>query len=344
MATINYDAISAGKKGALADFDENEYRLSQIESEKKAALTENEQLYDGMINSSDSYYNAQIDAAKQWGDTQAKNQQEQTDFAIEQIEQQKDQLHKDYLKEQSGAYVDWQKQSNNYGSNAEKMAANGLAHTGFSESSQVAMYNQYQNRVATSRATYTQAKLNYDNAIKDARLKNNSILAEIAYQTLQTSLSLALEGFQYKNQLVLAKADRKAQIGDRYWGRFQDTLSQINTEKSLAESIRQYNESMAFEREKFKEEQRQFNETMAFNKAKSFNSGGGGSRRSSSGSSSVSSQTVKKSTLTEREKALYQQIGMNRTTEGRVETIQRLADRGAISEAEAQKLLDKYTD
>ena len=233
-------------------------RFTQVEQDKTAALDNLNQTYDGIIGNADQYYNAQIDAAKEWGDKQAQLQQEQSDFAIEQIEQQKQQANKDYIKEQSGAYVDWQKQSNEYGVNAEKQAVSGLAGTGYSESSQVAMYNQYQNRVTTAREVYSRAVLNYDNAIKEARLQNNSILAEIAYNTLQKSLELALQGFQYKNTLVLDKLNKGIEVDNMYYQRYQDVLSQINTENALAEQIRQYNQSYQLELQKYNTQNEQW--------------------------------------------------------------------------------------
>lgn len=229
--------------------DYEDERFGQVESDKNQALTEHEQLYAGMIGNVDDFYNKQIEASQQWADKQSQLQQEQTDFTIEQIEQQKDKAHKDYLKEQSGAYVDWQKQSNAYGSEAEKMASAGLNNTGFSESSQVGMYNTYQNRVATAREVFAQASLNYDNAIKDARLQNNAVLAEIAYEALQQQLELSLQGFQYKNELVLQQANKKLEIENAYYNRYLDVLNQINTENAMAEEIRQFNESQKFQAE-----------------------------------------------------------------------------------------------
>lgn len=246
----------------------NDQRFKNVETQKKNKLSEVNSMYNGMINESDKYYQAQIDASKQWAETQKKNQQEQTDFAIEQIEQQKDQAKQDYTKEQSGAYVDWQKQSNQYGANAEQMAAQGMNNSGYSESSQVSMYNTYQNRVMTARETYSRAVLNYDNAIKDARLQNNAALAEIAYKALQTQLELALEGFQYKNTLVMEKTKMGLEVDNTYYNRYQDVLAQINTENSLAEEVRQYNENLAMEQKKLAEEQRQYNKSLALEQAK----------------------------------------------------------------------------
>jgi hypothetical protein len=248
-------------------------RFTEIEEAKTEALTENEAMYDGMIGSSDKFYQAQIDASKEYADKQTQLQQQQTDFTIEQIQQQKDQAHKDYLKEQSAAYTDYQKQSNEYSVGAEQRAANGLSNTGYSESSQVAMYNAYQNRVATARDSYNRAVLNYDNGIKEAQLQNSAKLAEIAYTALQQQLELSLQGFQYKNQLLLDKYTKKLQIDEMYYSRFQDTVQQINQENALAEQVRQFNEQLA-------EEKRQFDATMAYNKGKSSGSSG-----SSSGSS-----------------------------------------------------------
>lgn len=248
----------------------NDERLAQVEAEKQAALNEVEATYGDMINQSDGYYQAQIDASKQWADQQTQLQNEQTDFTIEQIEQQKAQEKKDYTREQSGAYVDWRKQSNEYGANAEEMAAAGLTNTGFSESSQVSMYNTYQNRVATARESYHLAIQNYNNAITEARLQNNSILAEIAYTALQQQLELSLQGFQYKNSLVMAKMDAKNAISGEYWGRYTDVLNQINTESALAEDIRQYNASLAEEQRQYNlslaEDQRQYDTSLAWDK------------------------------------------------------------------------------
>lgn len=233
-------------------------RFAEVEADKQQASAELEQTYTGIIGDADQYYQAQIDASKQWADQQQQLQQEQTDFTIEQIEQQKGQAHKDYVKEQSGAYVDWKKQSNQYGVAAEQQAAAGLAGTGFSESSQVSMYNTYQNRVATARESYNQAVLNYNNSIKEARLQNNSVLAEIAYQALQQQLELSLQGFQYKNQLILEQANKKLEVDNMYWNRYQDVLNQINTENAMAEEIRQFNANYEMQTKQFEESVRQF--------------------------------------------------------------------------------------
>ena len=244
----------------------DDQRFTQVESDKQQALTDLEKTYSGMIGESDKYYQAQIDASKQWAETQSQLQQENTDFAIGEIEQQKQQAQKDYTKEQSGAYVDWQKQSNQYGANAEQQAAAGMTGTGFSESAQVSMYNTYQNRVMTARESFTRAVQAYDSDIQAARLQNNSILAEIAYQSLQQQLELSLQGFQYKNNLILEQANKKVELENTYYSRYMDVLNQINTENAMAEEIRQYNQNYELQLKQYNESVRQFNQSYELQK------------------------------------------------------------------------------
>lgn len=229
--------------------DPNDERFAQATDPVDQSKAEYNQLMDGMVEGADSFYNSLKENAQQWADKQSELQQERTDFTIEQIEQEKEQANKDYLKEQSGAYADWQKQSNQYGAAAEKMAAAGLTGTGYSESSKVSMYNTYQNRVATARESYNKAVLNYNNAIKDAQLQNNAALAEIAYNALQQQLELSLQGFQYKNQLILEQANKNIEFDNTKWNRWQQIYDNIMEENKLAENVRQFESNQAFQAE-----------------------------------------------------------------------------------------------
>lgn len=262
-------------------------RFAQVENAKKDALNNANKTYDNMINQTDAKYNELIDATKDYANKQQEIQQKNTDFAIEQVNQQKDQAEKDYTKEQKGAYTDYQKATDQYGVNAEQQAKVGLMNTGYAESSKISAYTSYQNRYSTAREIYNKAILNYDNAIKDAQLKNNATLAEIAFKALQAELEYALQGFQYKNNLLQTKLNTQIQLDSEYNNRYQQLLSQINTENSLAEQIRQYNESMAYQKQRDSVSdahwKKQFNAQ--------YGSSSGSSTKLTSGSKSSSSST-----------------------------------------------------
>lgn len=321
--------------------DYNDKRLTDVKAEQTQKESEINQTYDNMINNSNKFYQDQIDASKEWAQKQGELQQANTDLAIEQINQQKEQTQKDYTKEQKASYTDYQKQVNDYGVNAEKMAAAGLNNTGYSETSKVSMYNTYQSRVATARDGLNKAILQYNNSIKEAQLANNSKLAEIYSNALQQQLELSLKGFQYKNSLIEAKINQINTNNTRYDNKYQNVLAQINQEienrrnmyniysdainsdRKLTESIKQFNqemelkkqqfnEEMQYKREQAKEEQRRWKEEYALSKAKTYSSTSGNNglyvkdSESSSGYNNVQEKIDKLyNTLTNDLKTIY---------------------------------------
>ena len=226
-----------------------EEEVANLEEQKQQSLTEVNDAYNSINEKAGEYYDKLIANTQNWVSSQSAAQQAQTDFTIEQIEQEKEQAAKDYQREQSGAFVDYKKESNRYGANAEQLAASGLNNTGYSESSQVEIYNTYQNRVASARESYNLAVQNYNNAIKEARLQNSSVLADIAYQGFQQELQISLQGFQYESQLLLDQLSTNMAIDDRYYNRYMDILDQINTENALKEQQRQFDEEMLYRKQ-----------------------------------------------------------------------------------------------
>ena len=231
-------------------------RFQEVKTEQAQQESQVNQTYDNILNNSDQYYQSQIDATKQYADKQTELQQAQTDFAIQQIEQQKDKAQQDYTKEQKGAYVDYMKQTK---SNAQNMANSGLSNTGYSESSIVSMYNQYQNRVGTAKESLNNTIMNYNNSITQAVLANNEKLAEIAFNALQTQNQLNQQAFEYKNTIILQKEQALQDLNNTYYARYQDVLGQINSEIELQMELdridREYEQWLT----QFTEQVRQFN-------------------------------------------------------------------------------------
>lgn len=197
-----------------------------IEAERDAILKDANAAYDSAIASSDSYYDSEIKAVEDYGATQSALQEEALAAEEQRIADEKAKADADYKKEQSAAYVDWQKQSDQYGVNAEKMASQGMTNTGYSESSKVAMYAAYQNRVSVAREVMAEANLSYDRDIAEARRNNSVVMAQIAFNTYSKKASLALQKFQAKNNLVLEKASNEYKIRSTY----RDMLNQLNEE------------------------------------------------------------------------------------------------------------------
>lgn len=279
------------------DINYDDSRFQKVESAKNAALNEVEKTYTGMVNESQDKFDALADAQKNWADKQTQLQNEKTDFAIKEINQNKANAKKDYLKEQSGAYVDWQKQSDEYGANAEAAADRGMSGTGWSETAQVGMFNAYQNRVATARESYLRAVQNYDNAITEARLQNSSVLAEIAFDSLQKQLEYSLQGLQYKNQLLAEKVKQKTALDSEYWGRYQDVLKQINTENAFKEQVRVNDSEIDYRNVQTQLAKKEMEKLQAeINAAKIAKTGGGSSGGGGGRKSTITKKTTKSTT------------------------------------------------
>lgn len=262
-----------------------------MKTQGAADLEASNKMYDDMVAANEKSKDDALGLIDNNKTEQEKIANEQTDFAIEKIEQEREWAKKDYTKEQSGAYADWQKQSNQYGVNAEQKASMGMAGTGYSESSQVSMYNQYQNRIAVARESYLRADAEFVNAMKDARLQNSAVLAQIAAETLKQKLEITLTYAQQNNTLLQNKANAATQIKAQTHANYMDVLGAIYQQDALEESAR-HNKAVE------EENARQFNETMAYQKQKdqaaasSSGSSGGGSIKKTSSKSSITSRAI----------------------------------------------------
>ena len=231
---IKVPAAGATAESILAQMEANKNAANEAVDQFYGTMDESGKWSGGAIGEIENLYDSQKNAVSDWEKKQTELQNQQTDFAIEKIEQQKAQAKEDYIKEQSGAYADWQKQSNPYGANAEAMASTGLRGSGYAESSKVSMYNTYQNRVAVARQSYERAVLNYNNLMTEARLQNSVALAKIASETFQQQLKLAIEGVYAKKSLIFEAANLKKQNENTYIEQYLELLKAIEEEEKNA--------------------------------------------------------------------------------------------------------------
>lgn len=239
-------------------------RFNKVEQDKQTELDKYNQKYDQLINERNEFTDQQQQLVDQWQNTQNQIANDNLNFQKELYEQQKQKAEEEYQKEAKASYIDYQKEVDKYGVSRENVVANGLSNSGYSESSKVDMYNTYQNRVASARSSLNDAKLEFDNAIKEATLTNNAQLAENALTALQQKLQIALEGFNYNTEQENNRLNWNYTINDTYYNRYQDVEDQINYENQQAEAIRQWNEQMAYQKEQQKLEQERWEKEMAY--------------------------------------------------------------------------------
>ena len=335
----------------MASVDLNNAKLQEYENEKNSLINQAQINYDNTSKGAEQKYNELINATKEYGDKQADITQQQTNQTIAEINQQKDKAEKDYIKEQKAGYVDYAKQTNAYGTNAEVQAVAGLTGSGYSESSKISAYNTYQNRYATARESYNQAVLNYNNQIAQAQIQNSALLAEIAFNSLQAQLQLSLEGFQYQNELLNNLLSQKMNISSTYNSLWQ---SQYNTLLNEA----QFNEQMAYQKQRDAVEDSQWQQQYNLSRAK-VSSSGGGKSTSKVEKDSDKSETLTigdalasgDSTLASRIKAMIPEmntdnkggiIKYNNAIDRATKEVEEAYGKGQISAKEMTNLVDKY--
>lgn len=219
--------------------DTNDKRLTAIEDKQAADIKDSDASFDKMLADTKTEYNNAMSKWDTWEDTQTDLQNRRHEQTVKEIEQKKADLKSDYTKEQSGAYVDWQKQSDEYGVNAEKAAASGMSNSGFTANFENSLYNTYQNRVAAARESYMRSLTNYENNINQAKLNNDTILAEIAAEAAQNQMQLSLQLLTAKNNLLTQKAEANLRIKSNWQSVYQNMMDTIMSEHRLNEDARQ---------------------------------------------------------------------------------------------------------
>ena len=317
---MNWDELNEYYKNNM---NQTQQQINNLQNEKQAAINDYEAGYNTQLQQYNDLQQQQQNYIDTWAANQKEQQQKQTDYNIGLIEQNKKEAAEETQKQTQDAYVDYMKQTNQYGGALENLASRGLATQGYAESSKVAMYNTYQNRVATANAALTKANTDYNNQIQQALLNNDAALAETALEQMKQSYQLALSGFEYTSNLYNQRLTYLQNINDTYYNRANDLQALQAGYAGELGKIRQYQDEIAMEREKqrlsqeqwereFAEEQRQFNTQMGYKYDTSSSSSSSSSRSSSSSSgsggytdSSVATNNAGNSTATQKKKDYY---------------------------------------
>ena len=234
-------------------------RLTNIEAEKQAQLQKSDTLYNNLLQDNQTLYNQQQEYANQYETTQNDILDKQLAYNTNLIEQQKEIARQNKADEERKARNSYEAYQNQYGSNAERMAASGLSNSGYalrqSDSANVA----YQNRLASANKVLQDAITQYDNDINAARLNNDVSKAQNALEKLKLQLQYSESYYNKKGELQQTQFNTGRNIDSDYYNRYQTEYTNIQNEKAREEAIRQWEAEMA-------EKQRQYDANMAYQK------------------------------------------------------------------------------
>lgn len=247
-------------------------------------------------------YNKQNTLLQQQQNKQNEIVQQQTDMQVAEFEKNKEEIEKEANKTTKGLYTEYQKQANPYGAQAEQLASQGLANSGYSESSKVALYNNYQKNVTETLNNATKLKADVDFQIAQAKKEGNILAAQNALALYQQQAQMLMQNYELKeNRKQFLYQQERDKVADNQWQKtFDEQLKQNELEEmwrqknmeyqqqrdeiadnqwqsNFDENVRQYNQNMAYQqnrdqvsddqwRKSYEESIRQYNENMAYQK------------------------------------------------------------------------------
>ena len=267
---------------------EEQARVNNVYNEREKALAENNSMYEGLINQAGAIRDQQNEFLAQQEQIQNENLDKQLNYQTGLINQQKEEAAKNKAVEEKKALNDYTAYTNPYGLQNERLYGAGLGNSGVSETSKLGAYNAYQNRVAAGNAAYQKAIQQYDNDINQAILNNDVQKAENALNKLKLQLQNNQDYFSNYSSLSQAKLNTANNLRNTYMDQYNNVYSQIMNEQKQAEAIRQYNEQMAYQKERDRVSDEQWQKQYNLSVSKSSGSSGGSGSKSSSKSSSKS--------------------------------------------------------
>lgn len=164
----------------------------------------------------DDLYNQQNQALDKQKEMQKSIIDKQTDVEVNRMNTQKDDYDREAEKVAKGLYTSYQKASSNYGVEAEIRAERGLNNSGYAESSQVNLYNDYQRNLTEVITKTNELKAKVDQSINEAYANADIQKAQAELELYKQQSQLALQQYEYKHQ-----RDRE-KVADEQWQKGYD--------------------------------------------------------------------------------------------------------------------------
>lgn len=224
---------------------------------------------------------------------QQKNIQNQIiDAGIQKVKNEVDKQKQEYEKEANktakGLYTNYMKQSNPYGATQETLASQGLANSGYAESSQVNLYNTYQKNV-------TEVINNTQKLKADADFQLNQAYLDADIQKAQNALAI----YQQQAQLSLQEYDMKINRDQFEYQKQRDTISDNQYNEQFAYqkerdriSDEQWEKQYAYQQERDKVADSQWEKQYLLSLKKNSSSGSSGSKKSTKTSNTSKSNAI----------------------------------------------------
>lgn len=157
--------------------------------------------------------------------------------AQNEMNRQKEEYDREATKQGKALYTDYRKQANPYGATAEQLASQGLNKSGYAETTQTRMYNEYQRNVTTLMTETTRLKAEADFQMNQAFLDADIQKAQNALAIYQQQAQLAITNYNLRYQ------KHRDDVADMQWEKSYQLQSQ-QAQQSQSNWEREYQLSL----------------------------------------------------------------------------------------------------
>lgn len=261
---------------------------------------------------------------------------QQTQMQVDELNREKEKLNKETQKTTSGLYSSWQKQANQYGAGMEQLAQQGLANSGYAESTKTALYNTYQKSVTDTLNNANELKADYDFKIQQARQNGSVQQAQAALDLYSQRLQLLTQNYELRqNREQYLYQQERDRVADKQW---QKSFDEQVRQNELENQWRQKEFDYQQQRDAVADKQWQ----QQFNASKKKSSSGSSSKKSSGGNLKVSGNNVSDAairtanTINEMKNAPLSEALINQSKN----LIANMVNQGTLSTSDARYIFD----
>lgn len=226
-------------------------RVKGNEKARNDALAESNRVYEQAMANNNTIMEKNNTYADEYLKKNSEMLDAQTDLDINKINQQKQKAQSNLDKTQKDINKTYINSTNKYGIEAEQRAMQGIS-GGAMSMKNLTKFETQQKSLGEARTNTNQIMQELNNQISQARMENSSKKAGYSLEVAKMKLESQIDNIQRKSNLMVEQLQSKQNLNNTFDSMYMQIVDQINAEKDRAESKRQFEKQLAYQKKQDK--------------------------------------------------------------------------------------------
>ncbi len=226
-------------------------RVKNNEKARNNALAESNRVYEQAMANNNTIMEKNNTYADEYLKKNSEMLDAQTDLDINKINQQKQKAQSNLDKTQKDINKTYINSTNKYGVEAEQRAMQGISGGAISMKN-LTKFETQQKSLGEARTNTNQIMQELNNQISQARMENSSKKASYSLEVAKMKLESQIDNIQRKSNLMVEQLQSKQNLNNTFDSMYMQIVDQINAEKDRAESKRQFEKQLAYQKKQDK--------------------------------------------------------------------------------------------